>query len=256
MGATLTDMDLAPDLTPKEAGGVHLLVDGKALDAGILVAFADRRGGVSAAPFDTLNLATRVGDDRHAVLTNRARAAAAAGFDPDKLALAKQVHRADVLEVDAGQSGVLGEADALIARVPGPVLAILTADCTPVVLAGPSGVAIVHAGWRGLVAGVIERTAERLGEVVAAWVGPAIHACCYEVGPEVVDAFERADLPVAGASSVDPGRAATAALHRLGVQRVAASTECTSCNANYFSFRRDGLTGRQGAFVALVGDRM
>lgn len=216
------------------------------------VAFSDRRGGVSAAPFDTLNLAITVGDDRPPVMTNRRRVADAAGFRHESLVLAKQVHGADVIEAVAGDQGVLGVADILITSAPGTTLGILTADCAPVILVGRSRAAVVHAGWRGVVAGAVERGLEAMGEVVAAWVGPSIHACCYEVGPEVIEAFGTRGLPVADATHVDPGAVAAHILESSGVPSVEASPECTSCEARYFSYRRDGLTGRQGGFVTLM----
>jgi purine-nucleoside/S-methyl-5'-thioadenosine phosphorylase / adenosine deaminase len=110
---------------------------------------------------------------------------------------------------------------------------------------------MVHAGWRGLVAGAIEAGVAAVGPVTRAWVGPSIHACCYEVSTEVLDAFAAAGLPRAGDDRVDPGRAATFALRRAGVHAIAATDECTSCDRRYFSYRRDGLTGRQGSFVML-----
>jgi YfiH family protein len=174
------------------------------------------------------------------------------GFRPDDLALARQVHRASVLEIGPGESGVMGEADVLVVRAPGPVLGILTADCAPVVVAGSNGAAIAHAGWRGLVAGAVEAAVRAVAPVVAAWVGPCIHACCYEVGPEVVDAFAGAGLPVAAPDRVDPGVASVFALRRAGVDAVAVADVCTCCDPSYFSYRRDGVTGRQGAFVAMT----
>lgn len=246
-------MQLRPRLDEHHTDGVLWYGDDAARDCGVLVAFTARVGGVSRSPYDTLNLAVRVGDERADVTENRRRAAAAVGFDGERLALAIQVHAADVLDVDAGDAGVLGEADGLFTAAPGPVLAILAADCAPVVLWGERGVAILHAGWRGLVAGVVGKGVERVGEVRAAWVGPAIHACCYEVGPEVAGAFRSAGLPVPDASHVDPGRAAGAALRAAGVEEVVVSDVCTSCDPRFFSYRRDGVTGRHGAFVSLLG---
>lgn len=245
-------MTFVPRLDEHQTGDVLWYADDGARDAGVLVAFTARLGGVSRAPYDTLNLAVRVGDERADVMENRRRAAGAAGFDSDRLALALQVHAADVLDVAPGETGVLGEADGLFGAAPGPVLAILAADCAPVALWGSRGVAIVHAGWRGLVAGVVAKGVERVGEVHAAWVGPSIHACCYEVGPEVVDAFEAAELPVHDDRHVDPGRAAGAALRDAGVAAVAVSDVCTCCDRRFFSYRRDGVTGRHGAFVSLL----
>ena len=238
---------IAPGLTERTTGDVLWLSDEDARHAGLLVGFTARLGGVSEAPFDTLNLAIRVGDERADVVENRRRAADAVGFDPDRLTLAMQVHAADVIDAAPGDSGVLGEADGLFAAGPGPVLAILAADCAAVALWGTDGIAIVHAGWRGLVAGVVAKGVERVGSVHAAWVGPSIHACCYEVGPEVVDGFRESGLPVADESHVDPGRAACVALRRAGVERMTMSDVCTSCDERFFSYRRDGKPyGGQG----------
>lgn len=239
-------------LSERTLDGVRLIADDVALTRGLLVAFSDRNGGVSRPPYDTLNLAARVGDDATAVDDNRARVATAAGFASSALVLARQVHEATVIEVGPDDSGVIGEADILVTRVPGRVLAILSADCVPVVLHGGDAVAVVHAGWRGLVGGAIEAGVAAVGAVERAWVGPSIHACCYEVGPEVVDAFASHGLPVAAPDRVDPGRAAMVALRRAGVEDVEAVTDCTSCDTRYFSYRRDGVTGRQGSFVGLV----
>lgn len=240
-----------PSLAERASGDLRLLSD-RSDSLGVAVAFTDRNGGVSEPPFDSLNLAARVGDDRAAVAENRIRVAAAAGFDLAALRLAKQVHGADVLEVGRADATVAGEADALVTRERGVTIGILTADCTPVILAGSGIVAVAHAGWRGLVAGVVEAAVEAVGDVGAAWVGPSIHACCYQVGPEVIEAFEGRGLPVAARDRVDPGGAAVVALRRCGVEHLARSIDCTSCEARYFSYRRDGLTGRQGAFVTLL----
>lgn len=232
--------------------GVWTSTDPEARAGGILVAFARREGGLSRPPFDSLNLAATVGDETDDVEHNRARVAQAVGFDVKDLVLARQVHGCGVLEARPDDEGVIGEADVLVSNSPGKVVGILTADCVPVVLAGNGVVAVAHAGWRGLVQGAIEAAVERVGPVVKAWVGPSIHACCYEVGPKVISAFERADLPIADEDHVDPGRAAVVALQRAGVADVEAITDCTSCDARYFSYRRDGVTGRQGAFVGLL----
>ncbi|MGH2747068.1 MAG: polyphenol oxidase family protein, partial [Actinomycetota bacterium] len=157
------------------------------------------------------------------------------------------------LEVGPGDAGIVGEGDVLATRGPGAVLGILTADCAPAIVWGDEGLAVVHAGWRGLVAGVVVAGTEAVGRPRAAWVGPCIHACCYEVGPEVVEAFGSKGLPTAGDDRVDIGRATVVALRRAGVQHIAASEECTGCDASsFFSHRRDGTTGRQGAFATLL----
>jgi YfiH family protein len=243
-------VDYRPSLESISRNGVPVVTDVAARKRGWLVGFSSRRGGVSAPPYDTLNLAARGGDRPQDVVENRDRAAIALGFAPHALALARQVHSAGLLEVIAGQAGVLGEADVLVAREPGPVLGILTADCAPVLMMGEGGIAVAHAGWRGLVAGAIEKAVDAIGPVAAAWIGPCIHACCYEVGPEVIAAFRAAGLPVAAAGRVDPEQASAFALARAEVEHVAVAGVCTSCSPDYFSYRRDGVTGRQGAFLA------
>ena len=232
--------------------GVEALYDPRAERAGLLVAFTNRHGGMSEDPYRSLNLAARVGDDPTAVEANRKRAAGALDFDSDRLALARQVHGAELIEVGESDSGVLGEADGLVARSPGPVLGILTADCAPVVVRGDDGIAVLHAGWRGLVAGVIEAGLRALSGATSAWVGPCIRACCYEVGDEVIAAFRNRGLPVAAEDRVDPARAAATVLQREGITDVAVAPQCTHCDPSYFSYRRDGVTGRQGAFAALL----
>jgi YfiH family protein len=245
-------MDFVPDLQTVAVDGVRLRMDQRAARRGLLVAFSDRDGGVSRAPYHHLNLALRVGDDAEPVRRNRAIVARAAGFDPHRLALARQVHGADLLEVGPKDAGVLGEADGLVARSPGPVLGILTADCAPVVLAGADGIAIVHAGWRGVVAGVVEEGLAAVGPVWGAWIGPSIHACCYTVGEDVTAAFAERDLPVPAPGRVDPAQAAAHILFTSGVRAVSVSDECTHCSPGHFSHRRDGITGRQGAFAAIM----
>ena len=237
-------------LEEKNSDGLRLLTDPN--QDGVAVVFSDRNGGVSPVPFDSLNLAARVGDDPALVTENRTRVARSAGLDPSAIRLARQIHGADLLEVSSNDPVVAGEADVIATREPGVVIGILTADCTPVIVAGEGRVAIAHAGWRGLVAGAVEVAVEWVGDPYAAWVGPTIRSCCYEVGPEVIEAFEERGLPVAGRDRVSPGEAALFALQRAGVSNVAASSDCTFCDQRYFSYRRDGLTGRQGAFASLV----
>lgn len=245
-------MDFFPELETVAVDGVRLRMDPRAARRGLLVAFSDRGGGVSKAPYDHLNLALRVGDDADPVLRNRVIVAGAAGFDPQRLALARQVHGADLIEVGPKDSGVLGEADGLVARSPGPVLGMLTADCAPVVLGGADGIAILHAGWRGVVAGVVEAGLAAVGPVWGAWIGPSIHACCYGVGDDVTAAFAERGLPVPAPGRVDPAQAAAHILLSSGVQTVSVSDECTHCSPGHFSHRRDGITGRQGAFAAIM----
>ena len=238
-------------LEHREQQGVRVLVDPEAEARGVLVAFADRRGGVSKAPYDELNLAAKGGDRAADALENRRRVGVAAGFDPAAIVLPRPVHGADVATVVPGRTVEIPAADGLTTAVPGTVLGLLTADCAAVVLAANDGVAILHAGWRGLAGGIVEAGVAAVGPVWRAWVGPAIRDCCYEVGPEVVDALRARGLP-AGANRVDVARAAEAALRSAGVTRVVVVDTCTGCNPDYFSYRRDRVTGRQGAFVSIL----
>jgi YfiH family protein len=233
-------------------GSVEVLADPAAAGRGWLVAFTDRIGGTSAHPYDSLNVSERVGDDDASVQENRRTLGRALSFDPDRLVMATQVHGSNVMEVSPSDAGLLDAADVLVVRVPGPIAAILTADCAPVAVAGSDGIAIAHAGWRGLVGGAIDRALEAVGTPIAAWVGPCIHSCCYTVGGDVIEGFADAGLPVESPNRVDPARAAEAVLRRAGVEQVAVASECTSCDPRYFSYRRDGITGRQAGLVALL----
>lgn len=237
-------------LTWIEKDGVPLLIDPSLETSDLVLAFTTRRGGRSRSPYDSLNLSDYVGDDDAAVAANKQIALAAGGFAEGSLASLHQVHGTDVLTVESGQCGTLGEADALRTSRSGATLGVLAADCVPVLLRGSGGIAAAHAGWRGLVAGVLAGAVASI-DATSAWVGPSIHACCYEVGPEVVDAFRAASLPVADERHVDPGRGAVVALRRAGVTNVTAATECTSCDDRFFSHRRDGQTGRQAGLIAL-----
>lgn len=233
---------------------VPFLTDSGAAEFGVTVVFSGRHGGTSAPPYDSLNLSTFIDDDPQAVAQNRDALASAAGFERASLTFVKQVHGPVVLTAD-GAPEVAGEADGLHTASPGRTLGVLTADCVPVLLKGAGGIAAAHAGWRGVVAGVIEAAAERVGALEAAWVGPSIQACCYEVGDEVLDAFEAKELPVAerrgdGHGRVAPGRAAAVILRRLGAPYLAQTSICTSCDPNFFSYRRDGVTGRQGGLIS------
>ena len=176
----------------------------------------------------------------------RTRIAAELGVT-DTWAFVRQVHGATMLQADGG--GVLGDADAMYTTIRGLPLGIATADCLPIVLEGPAAVATVHAGWRGLSAGVIERTLQSLREasltVDKAAIGPSIGQCCYEVGPEVAERFPaHVGLTTWGTQSVDLGRAAEHQLAGLAVWR---SAECTMCSDGFNSYRRDRTGARQVA---------
>lgn len=221
------------------------------------VAFTTREGGVSEGPFASLNLGLLTDDDPRNVTENRRRAVVALEGQPDALALNRQVHGARVVEARAGCRGTL-EADALWTDRPGLPVGALTADCVAIALARVGGsrpaLAVVHAGWRGLLAGVVPAAASALGGTLAAAVGPAIGRCCYEVGDDVAVPLRAAfGLDVVRAGRADLPLAAERALRAAGVVRVDRLDACTACDGRFFSHRRDrGVTGRQGV-LGLLG---
>ncbi|MFE2009678.1 peptidoglycan editing factor PgeF [Streptomyces sp. NPDC059491] len=228
-------------------------------------AFTDRWGGVSAVPYEELNLGGAVGDDPEAVRTNRARAAGALGLDPARVVWMNQVHGADVAEVD-GPWGTapVPSVDALVTTRPGLGLAVLTADCVPVLLADPVAgvVAAAHAGRPGMVAGVVPAAVEamiRLGAVparIVARTGPAVCGRCYEV-PEAMRAEVAEIEPAAwaetswGTPAVDVTAGVHAQLERLGVEDLQADAVCTRESGDHYSYRRDRTTGRLAGYVWL-----
>ncbi|MEW2557289.1 peptidoglycan editing factor PgeF [Streptomyces griseorubiginosus] len=227
--------------------------------------FTDRWGGVSAAPYEELNLGGAVGDDPEAVATNRELAAKSLGLDPARVVWMNQVHRADV-EVVSGPWGErpVPEVDAIVTAERGLALAVLTADCTPVLLADPVAgiVAAAHAGRPGMVAGVVPaalRAMTRLGADparIVARTGPAVCGKCYEV-PEEMRADVAAVEPAAhaetswGTPAVDVTAGVHAQLDRLGVRDRQQSPVCTIESGDHFSYRRERTTGRLAGYVWL-----
>ena len=219
-------------------------------------AFSTRLGGVSDPPFDTLNLGRLTGDV--AVRENRHRLAAALGIDPRRVLIGRQVHATRVIRHDgpteppafAEPTPGLPEADGHATDRAGLAPLVFVADCLPVALAGPRGVAMVHCGWRGLAGGILERGVEEV-EATAAAIGPGIGACCYEVGDEVASRFEALGDGASRGRALDLTEIARGLLTSAGVNEIEASGLCTSCEAElFFSHRRDGgVTGRQGGLV-------
>ncbi len=226
-------------------------------------------GGYSGPPFESFNLGCHVGDDKNVVAANRKLLADAL---PGAAAVSwlSQVHGTTVVE--AGQAGPLPLADAQWSRTPGAVCAVMTADCLPVLLCSVDGdvVAAAHAGWRGLLAGVLETTVAAMNtrpQRLLAWLGPAIGPTVFEVGEEVRDGFLAAALPsevaliaacfvpVAnrpGHYLADLYALARARLNRLGLTRVFGGDLCTySDSERFFSYRRDGQTGRMASLILL-----
>ena len=234
--------------------------------AGVTVAFTSRRGGVSEGPFRSLNLGALTADAAASVAENRRRAVAGSGGDPAAATMAWQVHGADVREVDDRpvpgrflEPGVeaFPKSDGLVTSLAGRPMTLLTADCLPIAIAREDGrrLAVLHAGWRGLVAGIVERGVEAVRGRAAAAVGPGAGPCCYEVGDDVAGILrDRFGEDVVRHGRADLWLAARRALEAAGVTDVEVAGECSICDGErYFSHRRDrGTTGRQG-IVGVLG---
>ncbi len=247
---------------------------------GARAAFPTRLGGVSEAPFDSLNLGLLTDDRPAAVTANRLGLAAALELPPERIVFGRQVHGAELAVHDRagadppfrGSFGTkcvagepqkpeeIAEVDGHVVAEPGLAPFIFTADCLPVALRGPGGVAMLHCGWRGLAAGILARGAEAVGATDAA-IGPGIGPCCYEVGDEVLEAFapltapdgpkSRAGVDISAHRRLVLAEVARRLLRRAGVERIEAADLCTSCESElFFSHRRDaGRTGRQGGLA-------
>lgn len=239
---------------------------------GVRVRVTDRAGGFSAAPYHSLNLGDHVGDQPDAVAANRRLASQALPGRPVWLRQVHgiEVHDAGVSTGSAQAPAAAATADAAVSGVPGRVLAVLSADCLPVVLSDDQArvIGVAHAGWRGLAAGVLEATVAALRQrlprqedaPLRAWLGPAIGPAAFEVGADVVHAFG-ADVPLG--AFVPRTRVAhkwwcdlpLLAAHRLrvaGVASIERSEVCTYADRRFYSHRRDGLTGRFATFAWLT----
>jgi YfiH family protein len=228
----------------------------------------NRHGGFSQPPFDSLNLGSHVGDDPTTVQKNREALKVVLPNEPIWL---NQVHGTQVIDADCRNDwSDVPSADASVTSTPGKVLAIMTADCLPVLLASSDGkvVGAAHAGWRGLAAGVIEQTvalmrikqtqqAQTQSDIIA-YLGPAIGPHAFEVGSEVRDIFMVQNpasaacfeqLKENGKYLADIYGLATLRLNALGVEQIQGGDECTLQNPDYFSYRRDQQTGRMGSFI-------
>ena len=231
----------------------------------VCAAQSTRAGGVSPAPFNSLNLGTHVGDKPLWVQTNRERLAACLNLPSEPVWL-EQVHGTRVLSLPANTDNLT--ADAVVTRTPGQVCAVMTADCLPVLFCDQAGtvVAAAHAGWRGLASGVLEATLQAMAvnpATVLAWMGPAIGPAAFEVGGEVRDAFI-SHSPLAADAFVahgDPSdnkwlaniyHLARLRLAAAGVTHIYGGEYCTYTDAQrFFSYRRDRETGRMASLIWL-----
>jgi YfiH family protein len=261
---------MRPETAPAEVRDPDWLVpDWDAEGVGALM--TTRRGGVSGTPFDSLNLRDGLGDDARAVACNLQRLRRSTDAVPVWL---RQVHGTRVARLtaaDAVAGAATHEADACVTAEPGIACAVQVADCLPLLLAAPNGrgVAAAHAGWRGLAAGVLEATVQALCELAAcqplelqAWIGPCIGPQRFEVGGDVLAAFgvpdrdsrfrrHSADKWLADLPGLAHDRLASS-----GVRRITGGQWCTASDASrFYSFRRDGVTGRMAALVWIDGSR-
>jgi YfiH family protein len=215
------------------------------------VVFSTRVGGVSEGPFESLNLGRRTGDVVERVDENRQRLCAEVDADADALSLGFQTHSKVVNRAERASRGVPG--DALWTDEPGLPMLALGADCVLLAMARTNGaapaLAVMHAGWRGLIGGVVDASAEVIGEGFAAVVGPSIGPCCYEVGEEVASLFRsRFGDGIVSDGKLDLWSAAEQAARDAGATDVERVDLCTRCRSDlFFSERRTGRPrGTQG----------
>jgi hypothetical protein len=242
----------------KESYGVRFLeYDGW---PGARCIFTTRIGGVSASPYNTFNLSTRVGDDPDCIEENMERLQRCCAIDTRRIRMTEQIHSSIVNTIRSGELGLVG--DALISTAKGIWLSVSVADCLPIYIFDPStpAVGIVHAGWKGTLAKIASSCVKQMTEEFGsdpsrmdALFGPGIGPCCFEVSTDVALRFENV-LP--GSSSegyVDLFKANRLVLEDLGVSCLAQKVACTSCLEDlFFSHRRDqGVTGRMLALIAI-----
>jgi len=227
---------------------------------GVHAASTLRMGGISQAPFNELNLGSHVGDDLHAVEENRLRLQQQLPL-PQSPQWLNQVHGMQVIKAPERVIQDAPDADAIWSDSANRVCAVLTADCLPLLYCSTDGryIAAAHAGWRGLAAGIVERTLERLpvkaGQVMV-WLGPAIGAEAFQVGAEVVEAFVQQHAEDEAAFKVDGDRwlmdiyqLAKNRLRRAGVEQIYGGEHCTFSDERFFSYRRENQTGRMATLI-------
>ena len=245
------------------AGGIEFIIPDWPQPSGIHALFTTRSGGVSTGKFESLNLGLHVGDDPLAVQENRRRLGAQL---PAKPLWLNQVHGTGVFVVGRdADCGAPPTADAVATSFVNHPCSVLVADCLPILFCDVAGtsVAAAHAGWRGLAAGVVERTVVAMPvppRDLMAWLGPAIGPNTFEVGQDVVDAFCQRDVNAERAFTAIPQRdgkflanifeLARQRLAAAGVGRIYGGGHCTVTSADkFFSYRRDGQTGRMAAII-------
>ena len=267
-----------PHMEVRPVAGIELLTD-DALASSVVIraAFTGVAGGQSKAPFAGLNLGSHVGDDPVDVEGNRRLLLQAAGAPHAQLVVPNQVHGTEVVTVSSvdpkavsqARSNAEQGADALVVSVPNVAALLCFADCVPVILAAPDGsFSVVHAGWRGAVAGIAGKAVSALSwasglpaETFNAYIGPHIHRECFQTGEDVAERFRQAFGPqcVPDSGQVDLAQAVTVDLRRAGMtpRRIFDVGICTRCNPErYYSYRASaGVCGRHGALAVRLEER-
>lgn len=215
--------------------------------------FTSRHGGVSQAPYDQRNLALHVGDDPSDVIANRLNLAVELGIEGDALFFMNQVHGCEVIEIthDSVASSAR-ECDALITRTPGIALAVLVADCAPVILIGERSSAVIHVGWRGLFGGIVEKVVALMApERFRAQIGPTICGNCYQVGNELKSEAIARGFVTQG-ETLDIPASIGKILMRVAPERLLHAEwngVCTLESPDHFSYRRENVTGRTAGVI-------
>jgi YfiH family protein len=271
-----------PSLSSRTIDGITVLTDDDLrAESGVLVAFTERTGGCSSAPFGTLNLAAHVGDDAGCVDRNRTSLLNSLGIGDfrDRVTTAQQIHGRTIADVGEAQVGAgasagpgtappIAGADGLVTLLQDVPLLLLFADCVPVVLVAAAprrAIAVVHAGWRGALAGIAAEGARTLAasagceaSELTAYVGPHIGACHYEVDETLLSQFVHTFGTIAAAQGrLDLGAVVSESLNGVGVpiSSVCRAGLCTAERTDaFFSYRAEGLTGRHGALACILGN--
>ncbi|WP_291314362.1 peptidoglycan editing factor PgeF [Corynebacterium sp. UBA2622] len=232
----------------------------------VRMVFTTRAGGTSSSPYDSFNLGDHVGDAPADVRSNRERLARVVGIDPASFVWMEQLHTANVTLVDGPRARPVEATDALVTTRPGLALCVLVADCTPVLLAdhGEGVVAAVHAGRMGARNGIVAKTVQKMVEcgarpaAIQALLGPAASGASYEVPREMAEDVEK-HLPGSltrtskGTTGLDVRAGLVRQLMGLGVTHIEADPRDTVTDTDFFSYRREGTTGRQAGVIWLTG---
>jgi len=230
------------------------------LDASVLVHFTNRFGGVSQAPYNHNNLAFHVGDNPLHVNQNRFLTCRELDIDISCLVSMDQVHSTNIQTIMQDTKTPIPKCDGMITKEPRIALMVQAADCTPVLLYAPDvgAVGALHVGRAGAFEGIVPKALAKLVdefgasmEALHVWLGPAIGTCCYEIDGEILEYAKANFGDFVENKNLDIRAIITSQLIQKGVQNIHHNKTCTKCDKNFFSYRRDGCTGRQGGIIML-----